>query len=83
MIDNIRALLMGKLDDSDIEALISLIQGGGEEQDGPVMQPPGIATDAIMRRAVARGAQARAKQGAEQRLDLMARFPHLKTARVV
>jgi hypothetical protein len=81
--DKIRELLVGKLEDSDIEALISLIMGGGEEQDAPTKQPPGIATDAKMRRRLADGAKARAKLGMDQRSDLMKRFPALATARVV
>jgi hypothetical protein len=81
--DKIHQLLDGKLKPADIEALIQLIQGGGGEQDGPAQQPPDIAQDRMIRRAVAPGAQARAKQGAEQHAALIGRFPNLKNARVV
>jgi hypothetical protein len=79
--DKIRELLVGKLDDSVIEELLSLIVG--DPQDGPVQQPPGIATDAAIRRYLAKGAQARAKLSAAQRADLIKRFPGLSNARVI
>jgi hypothetical protein len=79
--DKIHQLLDGKLEPADVEALIALVMG--DEQDVPAKQPPNIAQDRMIRRAVAQSAKAHARADAEQRSDLMKRFPALQNARVV
>jgi hypothetical protein len=77
LVDKIRELLAGKLEDADIEALTQLITGG---EQAPAKLPPGIASDAAMRRYVA---QASARASTAQRAALVKRFPNLANARVV